>query len=205
MDHRTRLGARREVECIRIGTVGINFVDRRQPERFRGPRGGRPRHHHEGKFRIDGLDGAADGKRHFIVIGTDIAERAMGFHMCHRMVLKCCDRSQRPDLISHQRFHFGDDQSRQTPTTKTDQVHVAGMRADCDATFLRQPHRLAHDVRVTGMEPAGNVGGADDIKHRRVVTHRPRAKTLAEIGIEIDAHDFPFLVLRRFSAVQTDA
>ena len=37
------------------------------------------------------------------------------------------------------------------------------------------------------MTTAGDIGARNERHHRRVVTHRPRAETLSEVGVEIDS------------------
>src|ERR1700761_4097535 len=69
---------------------------------------------------------------------------------------------------------------------KTVQVAIAGMRADRNAARFRQLDRPPHDVGVAGMEAAGHVDRARELDHGGVVAHLPRAKTFAEVAIEID-------------------
>src|SRR5262245_5879250 len=60
------------------------------------------------------------------------------------------------------------------------------MRADADATCLRELDRLAHDIGVAGVETAGDIHRRRQLDHRSVVAHFPRAKTFAEIAVQID-------------------
>ena len=70
-------------------------------------------------------------------------------------------------------------------------VAVAGMSADADTALLGQLCGLEHDIGITGMKSAGNIDTAGYIQHRIVIAHIPRAKTFAEIAVEIDFHKLP--------------
>ena len=60
------------------------------------------------------------------------------------------------------------------------------MRPDRDAERLRLFEAIRHDIGIAGMKAAGDIGARDDAQHRGVVAHAPNAKTLAQIGVEID-------------------
>ena len=62
------------------------------------------------------------------------------------------------------------------------------MRAYRDAMSLRQGDRPAHHRWITGVKPARDVRRCNARHQLFVRTHLPRAKRLAEIGIEIDPH-----------------
>ena len=65
------------------------------------------------------------------------------------------------------------------------QVGKPRMRADADAAGHRITHHPRHHVPVAGMDPAGDIGRADDPQQRGVVAHCPGAETLAQIGVQI--------------------
>ena len=60
------------------------------------------------------------------------------------------------------------------------------MRSHGDSLILRQRKGLAHDTGIAGVEAARDVGGGDAVHERRILAHRPRAKGLAQVGIEIN-------------------
>src|SRR5215510_6056593 len=60
------------------------------------------------------------------------------------------------------------------------------MRADADATCLREFDRLAHDVGIAGVEAAGDIHRRRKLYHRGVIAHFPRAKAFAEIAVQVD-------------------
>ena len=72
------------------------------------------------------------------------------------------------------------------PAAKAVQVAVTRMRADADAARLRQIHGLAHGVGIAGMKAAGDVDRGGELDHGGVIAHFPRAKSFAEIAVEID-------------------
>jgi len=60
-------------------------------------------------------------------------------------------------------------------------VRVGRMRPDGDMMPQGQLHRPAHRIRITGMIAAGNIGGTDKWKDRRVTVH-----PFTHITIQID-------------------
>ena len=59
------------------------------------------------------------------------------------------------------------------------------MGADGHA-FLCAREKARHDVRIAGMEAAGDIGAGHELEHGVVVAHAPRAEAFAEIGVEVD-------------------
>jgi len=60
------------------------------------------------------------------------------------------------------------------------------MCADADAACLCKLYGLAHDVGIAGVKAAGDVDRGGKLDHGGVIAHFPRAKSFAEIAIEID-------------------
>src|SRR6185312_2243058 len=66
------------------------------------------------------------------------------------------------------------------------EVAIAGVGTDTDAARLRKFDGVAHDIGIAGMKAAGDVHRRRKLDHRGVVAHFPRAKSFAEIAIEVD-------------------
>ena len=70
------------------------------------------------------------------------------------------------------------------------------MRADRDALLRAASAMVARIARrVAGVEAAGDICRRNAGHQRRVLAHRPGAKRLAKVGIEINSHfvlDRPF-------------
>ena len=62
------------------------------------------------------------------------------------------------------------------------------MRADFDAMLLGQPHSRTHMVEVRGMEPAGDVGSADQRHQPRIVAHFVQPEGFAHVAVEGNWH-----------------
>src|SRR4029077_12312017 len=65
-------------------------------------------------------------------------------------------------------------------------IEKARMGTDPDTVFLGRFHRLEHDQRVAAVKSTGDVGRGDDLQHLGVAAHRPGAKALAHVAIEVD-------------------
>ena len=71
-------------------------------------------------------------------------------------------------------------------STKTCEVAVTDVSADHDAFGFRLLQRPQNSGRITGMEAAGDIGAADNVQHRHVISHRPGTKTFTEIAVQIE-------------------
>jgi hypothetical protein len=60
------------------------------------------------------------------------------------------------------------------------------MRTDPDPVLLGPAHGFEHDERVAAMKAARNIRRGDDLQHLGVAAHRPSAKALAHVAIEVD-------------------
>src|SRR3712207_4675667 len=74
------------------------------------------------------------------------------------------------------------------PAPEPAKIAETRMRTDRDAFLLSQNSRADHNVGIAGVPAAGDVGGSDDVEHRRIVTHRPGPEAFAHVAVEIDAH-----------------
>ena len=99
------------------------------------------------------------------------------------------DRLQRADLVGDHVFDLRGFHARKRPAAEAVQIAVSRMRADADAARLGEVHGLAHGLGIAGMKAAGDVDRGGKADHGVVIAHFPRAKTFAEIAIEIDCHD----------------
>ena len=68
------------------------------------------------------------------------------------------------------------------------EVAVADLRADPYTPLGGRAARPQQQLRVPGVEAAGDVGAGDDVEHGVVVTEFPHPEALAQIGVEIDGH-----------------
>ena len=75
---------------------------------------------------------------------------------------------------------------RQIQGEKPEDIEKAGMRADPDTVLLGARHRVEHDERITAVKSACDIRRRDDFEHLGVAAHRPGAKTLAHIAIQVD-------------------
>src|SRR6185503_14171494 len=115
----------------------------------------------------------------------DVAERAMRLDVRDAVA----DQRRHP----RRRAHLVGDQARDLLRRERDaappeapEVGEAGMGAHGDAAFLRRGHRRGHDLRVAGVEAAGDVGAGDETQHRAVVAHAPGAEAFRHVAVEVD-------------------
>lgn len=77
------------------------------------------------------------------------------------------------------------------------------MRPDRDAAPRRLAQGREDGQGVAGVKATGNVGGADDREHCRVVPHPPGPEAFAKIAVEIHGH-FSRQALRKAKIVLID-
>src|SRR5215472_11838707 len=69
---------------------------------------------------------------------------------------------------------------------KAPHIEEARMRADPDTVLLGPRHGFEHDERVATVKAARDIRRRDDLQHLGVTAHRPGAKALAHVAIEVD-------------------
>ncbi|MNT47226.1 hypothetical protein D3C72_1839220 [compost metagenome] len=92
----------------------------------------------------------------------------------------------RTDLVGDQAFDLAGAE-RNDAAAETPEVRETRVRTYRNPTFPGQCEGLRHDLRVAGMQAAGDIGGADDIQDGFVVAHAIGAVSLAHVGVEVDA------------------
>ena len=60
------------------------------------------------------------------------------------------------------------------------------MSADANITLVRCFDGIEQHLRVASMEPAGDIGGTDQVQYGIVVAHGPVAEAFAEVAVEVD-------------------
>ena len=71
-------------------------------------------------------------------------------------------------------------------TAEADQVGERGVGPDLHAGVMAEAHRLVHDARVSGVEPARQVGRVEQRDEHPVLTEIEVAETLAEVRVQVD-------------------
>src|SRR3978361_1054207 len=125
----------------------------------------------------------------------------MSLDVGHCMAGGGCDRLQRPDLVGDQVLDFGRLHAGDRAAAEAVQMAVARMPPDADAGRVRTLSRLAHDIGIAGMEAAGDVDRGGKLDHGGVIAHFPRAKSFAEIAIEIDGRHVVSPLSSRFARI----
>ncbi len=111
-----------------------------------------------------------------------VIQHPVRFHMREPAALGARNGRERADLVKR----LGVNGLRRQLHRRAPEVFAvrkARMRADGHAVRQRQPHALAHGLRVARVKPAGDIGRANQRHQQRVV-----AAALAEIGIQINLH-----------------
>ena len=143
---------------------------------------------------VDGDDGSRDGTGDFSVALGEIGERSMRLHEGNFMTDITRHRDRGAELIGDRPLDLGGRHWQRSPP-KAGEIGKRNMRPDGDAERLRLNEAARHDIRVAGVKTAGDIGAGHDAQHRGVIAHAPNAKTLAQIGVEIDARQRTLLNL----------
>src|SRR5262249_46929196 len=93
---------------------------------------------------------------------------------------------QRADLVNYHLFDVFRLLALDLAPAKSPDIEKARMRADPDTVLLGPLHRFEHDQRVAAVKAAGDVGRGNDLQHLAVAAHRPGAKALAHVAVEVD-------------------
>jgi len=180
--------ARNQIEGRTIAAVSIDLDDRAKACAVRSSLSRGSGHNHECKTRIGSPDTTGDRHGQLVIIGTGIAQGAVGLHMGETVPRKLCNGRHGPHLIRDKVFDLARSDTEPGASPETDKIRITWVRPDRHpgGTSLvdRPPHRLG----VPGVEAAGNVGRGDNLHHRGIVAHAPWAKAFAEIAVQIDAH-----------------
>src|SRR5262245_36157758 len=96
--------------------------------------------------------------------------------------------SDRGDLVEHQILGFART-DLQVATTKTHEIRETGVGTNRHARQLRQPDGVAKNRRIAAMEAGRDVRGRDDLHQLAVVPDRIGAERLADVRVQIDAHE----------------
>ena len=182
LNQRARLAARHQRAIGQIPAIGEDFFARGEPiTRARADKLA-ARQPHQNQRRIEILHRLRDGVGKRGVFRGRVIEHAVRLHVRQPAAFGAGDSGERADLIERLGVNrFWRQLHRRAPEIFT--IREARMRAHRHAVRQRQPHALAHGLRIARMEAAGDVGGANQRHQLRVV-----AAAFAEIGVEINLH-----------------
>ena len=168
VDHGARRAAGGEPAVLGIGAVGVDLPHEGQPGARAGPLGGEPRHHDQDEARIDPGHGPGEGVGDRLVLVREVGEGAVRLDVGDAGARQRGAGLERADLIG--------DVALDSPRTllnpvpaEAAQVEEPRMGADGHAAHPRRRRRLDHDVGVTRVEAAGDVGRGDDVEERGIV------------------------------------
>ena len=82
------------------------------------------------------------------------------------------------------------------PATESREIAIAHMCSDRHPARRGRHTALTHDARIAGMKSTGHVRARDQLEERSVVGDGPRAKTLAQIGVNVHEPSNPRIVER---------
>lgn len=190
--HGPRLVSRHQCAIGAVGTIGKPLADHPQTVRlgFRNHWSGRSQHEHR---RIE--ERHCGGHRTCLI---DVAihaviQRAVGLDIAQPGAGDPTQTVERAQLIEHVGGEVvGLD--IHPPSPESDEVRIADMRANDNATLRCRVHRATNGRRIAGVKTACNVRTRDDVEHGQVVAHRPVPIGLAKVRVEIDdAHHVTIL------------
>src|SRR5262249_23293932 len=137
-------------------------------------------------------DRAANGERGRAIDRSQVGQRTMRLDMADAMAGGASDPLQSADLIDDDLFNVLGLFALDHPPPEPPDIEKARVRADPDTIFLGPAHGLEHDKRVAAMKPTGDIRRRDDLEHLGVAAHRPGAKALAHVAIEVNSvHRIP--------------
>mmetsp|Transcript_29737 Transcript_29737/g.59168 ORF Transcript_29737/g.59168 Transcript_29737/m.59168 type:complete len:293 (-) Transcript_29737:4196-5074(-) len=160
MDHRAGYAAIDQSRVIIIGPVGKNLAGKGCAQTARGPfLSGGSQHHHDG-VGVRGEGSLVAAARHVFILGRHIPQRAVQFHVPHRRAQRIGHAQRRADL-NPDRILEGCERHRDPAAAKPLNVSKTGMRANPHPLGQSNPHCLGHDIGVTRVSAAGDVGRCD--------------------------------------------
>ena len=186
MQHRTGLAPRHQRPFRRIATVRKGLGHHRQACLSRPVRQRRTRQHHQRQTivrRLHGLDHIGGLSP---VMRNGVVERTVRLHVAYLRACHARQRLQCPDLVDHPCPQIGRRHVHVAPP-ETGKIRIGHVCPDAHATPCSLAQRLQDARRVTGMKAAGHIGTGDDFQHRCIITHRPGAKTLAQVTVQVDS------------------
>ncbi|MCY1557080.1 hypothetical protein D9M68_938950 [compost metagenome] len=110
----------------------------------------------------------------------------MGFDVRDGVTGVTGQRHSRTDLVGNEALNFAG-RVRNHPATETPKIWKTGVGPHCYALGLGLGEGGSHDLRVAGMQSAGDVSRGNDVEDRVIVTHFPRTKAFAHVRVDIDA------------------
>lgn len=141
----------------------------------------------EGKGRIEFAHGGDNGVRELRIRRGGVVQRTVRLHIANAITGRAGEGFQTAELVERliPEFLRGD---RHGATAETGQIAVADVRADAYPLLDGQCAGAAHDRRVPGVEPAGDVRAGDHVQHGGVITHVIGAEALTQVAVQVDGH-----------------
>ncbi len=148
----------------------------------------------QGKFAVLGQDdepgvgakcGICHGGRIVRPRGHEVAQPSVRCQVGNPGSVVRRKTGQRAQLVEDVGAYFGGSQVHGA-ATETPEVREAGVGANSDSAAHAFGYRGVHDVRVTGVEAAGDVRTGHNLEQGRVIPHGVGAEALAQIGDEIN-------------------
>ena len=186
VQHRAGKLARDQVAGIVIGAVGINLARHSEAQLIRRAFEFGAGHHDIDQLAVDGGDGVADSERRRAVDRSEVGQCAVRLDMADAVADRPRHPLQGADLVHDHLFDVLGLLALKLAPPKPPDVEKARMCADPDAVFLGQAYRVEHDKRIAAVKAAGDIRRRDDLQHLGVAAHRPGAKALAHVAVEVD-------------------
>ncbi len=150
-----------------------------------GPKGRRGGQAHEGHTAAEATHAARDGPSESRIARGLVIESAVRLHVPQSPAPRLHERTKSARLVQHIGFHFVR-RCLDLPPAETAQIQMRGVRADSDPPLEGCAHGPVHGQRVAPVEATRHVDGRQVGQQGLVVSHGPRAETLAQVGVEID-------------------
>jgi hypothetical protein len=194
LNERTLLTARNETAGLGIAAIGENLGNGGDARPIGCPDLFASRDRQQDQRGRDRSHGARNGIGDIRLDFREVAERAMRFDVSNAMTGVGRKRLRSTDLIGDKPFDFPGREG-DAATAESLQVGKAGMCAHPYTPRLGNTEGMGHDLSITRMKAAGNIGRGHNREHCVVITATIGAETFTKIGIEIDRNHELALVL----------
>jgi hypothetical protein len=185
--HGTALAPVDQARGGRVGPVGERLGDEPDPCCLRRILDRRARQPQYGERRIEVRHGAHERPSLHRIVGGGVVQRAMRFEVAHAGAGSAGEPVERPELVEHVRAQVLLTDVH-APAAEAGEIPVRDLGPDGHAALGGAGADPRHGRRVTGVEPARDVGAGDHLEQGVVVGQRPGAEALPEVGVEVDPH-----------------
>src|SRR3990172_12890407 len=144
-----------------------------------------PGHRDENDLLAGRLNRLTNGLSDRLILISHVIERSMRFDMLEIQPGGAAKLAQRADLVAEIISYLVRSHGHRAPP-EPHEVWKRGMGADRHAMSGRGRHNLSHDMRITGVKPAGDVRRGDKREDRFIGPHLPRAEAFAHVTIQIN-------------------